>query len=261
MDIINQEKQELHCHTTFSDGANTPEEMVQTAIAMSLKRIGISDHSYTFFDERYCMPKSRISEYMQAVHALRRKYTEIEILCGVEQDYFSKEPIDKYDYAIGSVHYLRLKGIESFCIPESIRYCDGFFYIPVDESEETIRFAAKHFYDNDIYALIEDYYETVSRQGDSGIHIIGHFDVIVKFNKDNKLFDPAHSRYTAAWKKAVRKILSADNPPLFEINMSPVIRGLSKNPYPAPEIISYIRSEKGRLILTGDAHDVDSILN
>ena len=50
---------DLHLHTTFSDGKNSPEEMVEEAIRLGLSEIGFSDHAYTFFDERYCMAKAR----------------------------------------------------------------------------------------------------------------------------------------------------------------------------------------------------------
>ena len=35
-----------HIHSTFSDGANTPEEIVQEAINRQMTTIGFSDHSY-----------------------------------------------------------------------------------------------------------------------------------------------------------------------------------------------------------------------
>ena len=37
---------DLHMHTVFSDGKNTPEEMVQEAIRRGLDTVGISDHSH-----------------------------------------------------------------------------------------------------------------------------------------------------------------------------------------------------------------------
>ena len=37
--------EDFHIHTTFCDGASTPEEMVQAAIALGLKRLGFSGHA------------------------------------------------------------------------------------------------------------------------------------------------------------------------------------------------------------------------
>ena len=36
--------QNLHSHTTFCDGKNTPEEMVRAAIALGMDSLGFSGH-------------------------------------------------------------------------------------------------------------------------------------------------------------------------------------------------------------------------
>ena len=100
-------KQDLHTHTTYSDGKNTPEEMVLAAVCAGLDAIGISDHAYTAIDESYCIKKEKISAYVAEISALKEKYKgKIEVLCGIEQDYFSDEPTDMFDYSIGSGSYL-----------------------------------------------------------------------------------------------------------------------------------------------------------
>ena len=53
-------KRDFHVHTTFCDGINTPEEIVISAISRGMDKIGFSGHSYTFFDEEYCMKKADI---------------------------------------------------------------------------------------------------------------------------------------------------------------------------------------------------------
>ena len=42
---------DLHMHTTYCDGKNSPEEMIQSAINMGLKTVGLSGHSYTGIDD------------------------------------------------------------------------------------------------------------------------------------------------------------------------------------------------------------------
>ena len=42
---------DLHMHTTFSDGENTPEEMIQAAIALGLDAVGMSEHSHLEGDD------------------------------------------------------------------------------------------------------------------------------------------------------------------------------------------------------------------
>ena len=43
---------DFHLHTTFSDGKNTPEEMVLAAIRRGFDTVAFSDHYYSAFDER-----------------------------------------------------------------------------------------------------------------------------------------------------------------------------------------------------------------
>ena len=46
-----------HTHTTYCDGKNTAEEMVQQAISLGISQIGFSGHSYTEFDLEPCMSR------------------------------------------------------------------------------------------------------------------------------------------------------------------------------------------------------------
>ena len=48
-------KADLHTHTSFCDGKNSPEEMVRSAVEKGFDVLGFSGHSYTPFDETYCM--------------------------------------------------------------------------------------------------------------------------------------------------------------------------------------------------------------
>ena len=68
----------LHTHTTFSDGKNTPEEIVLTALEQGFCSIGFSDHAYTSYDISYCMNDEK--GYIKEVRRLQEKYKkEIEI--------------------------------------------------------------------------------------------------------------------------------------------------------------------------------------
>ena len=94
-----------HTHTTFCDGTASLEEMVLSAIDRGFKVIGFSGHSCTAYDGCYCMSLDGTRKYKDEIKRLRLKYAgKILILCGIEQDFGSDEPIDDYDYVIGSVH-------------------------------------------------------------------------------------------------------------------------------------------------------------
>ena len=229
---------DFHVHTTFSDGRSTPEEVVQAAIALGMTDLGFSDHSYTAFDTRYCLSKDRIPRYRAEIAALKEKYeSQIRILCGIEQDFWSDEPATEYDYVIGSVHYIRL----------------GDTYIPVDEGNQILKDAARDCFDGDIYTLIEEYFNTVARVVQkTGANIIGHFDLISKFNETGELFDDTHPRYIAAWQAAADRLLETGVP--FEINTGAISRGYRTTPYPAAPIREYLRTRGAKFLLSSDSH-------
>ena len=230
-------------HTAYCDGACTPEDMVLSAIDKGLDTVGICCHSYTFFDESYCIKKADIPRYLAELRYLRTKYYDtIHVLCGVEQDYYSDYPTDEFDYVIGSVHYIKA----------------GEDYIPVDESVEILKEAAQKYFGGDMYALCEKYFETVADVvNQTDCDIIGHFDLISKFIEREPLFDADHPRYVAAWRKAVDELVKYDVP--FEINTGAISRGYRTSPYPSREIQDYIREKGGRFVLSSDAHSADAI--
>lgn len=263
IDLMPDPLMDIHMHTTFSDGDDAPEEMVISACVKGLKTVGISDHSYTFFDESYCMPMGRISEYMDTLRELKEKYADqITVLAGIEQDFYSNEPCDGYDYVIGSVHYIRIPAADNdpALVPDGCFPVSGYIYIPVDETPEILKNAADQYFDGDIYSLISLYFDTVSEIPKKiNADIIGHFDLISKFNEKEQLFSSDNPRYVSAWKKTADKLLSCGS--VFEINTGAISKGYRSRPYPSPEMISYIASRGGRFILSGDAHCADHISN
>ena len=230
-------------HTCYCDGAGTPEEMVLSAIDKGLTTVGISGHSYTFFDESYCMQKAAVPRYIAELRYLRAKYYDrIHVLCGVEQDYYSDYPTDEFDYVIGSVHYVKVDGA----------------YIPVDESVGILKDAVEKHFGGDVYALCELYFATVADVvNKTDCDIIGHFDLISKFIEREPLFDTHHPRYVAAWKKAVDRLVQYDVP--FEINTGAISRGYRTQPYPNDEMIAHIKEQGGRFVLSSDAHSTKDI--
>ena len=234
---------DLHMHTCYCDGSAAPEDMVISAIEKGLSTVGVSGHSYTFFDESYCMQKAEVPRYLAECRYLRAKYFDrIHVLCGVEQDYYSDYPTDEFDYVIGSVHYVK--------VDEE--------YIPVDESVTILQDAVEKYFNGDIYALCELYFATVADVvNKTDCDIIGHFDLISKFFEREPLFDFRHPRYVAAWQKAVDTLLRYDVP--FEINTGAISRDYRTSPYPNEDMIAYIKEHGGRFVLSSDAHSTDAI--
>ena len=234
----------LHTHTTFSDGKNTPEEMVLSAIEKGLKTIGISDHSVTAFDSSYCLKAEQISDYIKEIERLKEKYRDkIEVLCGIEQDLYSPKVNYKFDYIIGSVHYIKVQDE----------------YVPVDLSAQALKDAAEKYFGGDHYAYAASYYLAVAETANKyDPTFFGHIDLVAKYNEGGKYFDESHPRYRKAALEALEALLPAGKP--FEINTGAISRGARITPYPAPFILKEIRAHGGHILFSGDSHSAAGLL-
>ena len=233
---------DLHMHTTFSDGKDSPEAMIQEALRRGFTRVGISDHSHADWDSA-AMAASSIEPYKREMARLKEAYRgRIEVMIGLERDYYSDD-FSAYDYVIGSVHAMRME--------------DGHF-LCVDWTPERLAEDCRRYFQGDWYALAERYFEVeadVVRRTECDL--IGHFDLVSKFNEGEGWFDPAHPRYRAAWQRAAEELLRTGKP--FEINTGAISRGYRTDAYPSREIREYLRARGGRMILSSDAHQKENI--
>lgn len=240
-------KANLHTHTSFCDGKNSPEEMIRSAVEKGFDVLGFSGHSYTPFDETYCMSLENTRRYQKEVRRLAETYRDqICIFCGIEQDIYSDQPTEPYDYVIGSVHAVYREDGRSGR------------YIYVDSDLAALKEAVSELYGGDYLALAEDYFSIVSQVvHKTGCQIVGHFDLLTKFNEQEHLFDENHPRYKEAVHQALSKLLQAD--PIFEINTGAMARGYRTSPYPSPSILRSIYQAGGRITINSDSHSASSL--
>jgi len=233
-----------HMHTNFCDGGKAPEEYVIAAIDKGLTRIGFSVHSYVPFDLECCIAKERIPEYKAVIGELKKKYSgKIEIQCGIEQDYYSETSTEGYDYVIGSYHYFRTPDGE---------------YIPLDLTFDTLEKLCNDYFDGDFMSLCEDYYRMEADIPKRiNADIIGHIDLITKFNEKHPAIDTKDPRYIKAYTNAVKALIPYNIP--FEINTGAITRNHRTLPYPSEDILRTIVTMGGRLTLSSDAHKPEHI--
>lgn len=234
---------DLHTHSFFCDGKDSPEQMIESAIQKGLKEIGVLVHSYTPFDTAYCVSIEGQSEFITHMARLKEKYKgKIKVLCGVEQDVFSTTSIEGYDYCIGSSHYFLV---------------DGEYY-HVDYNPEYFINLVNEKFDGDYYKAVESYYNNLLLVGKNFTpDIIGHFDLITKFNEGDKLFSTTDTRYVEARDRALNYLISLGKP--FEINTGAISRGYTTFPYPANNVIDAIKKAGGKLIISSDAHRKENV--
>ena len=235
----------LHNHTCFCDGKNTPEEMVLAAIEAGVETLGFSGHACTSFDPDGCMMLENTPQYRDEILRLREKYRDrIHILLGIERDFYSDPDDYPYDYVIGSVHYIVAD--------------DGAICTIDNGLDIVIRDVNEHFGGN-IYRWTQRYYETLARVVEkTNCNIVGHFDLVQKYNGDGSLFNGELPAYRMAILDAMESLISKNV--IFEINMGAVNRGYQKNPYPSPDILRWLAQHDAKIILSSDAHAKEDIL-
>ena len=67
-------KIDLHMHTNFCDGKDTPEQMDLSAVGKGLKVVGITCHSYTHFEEGCSITPQNELEFIEEIKRLKQKY-------------------------------------------------------------------------------------------------------------------------------------------------------------------------------------------
>ena len=240
-------KMNFHTHTTYCDGKENVESMIQAAIAKDFVRLGFSGHVFNDFrpedQDIWCMSPERTQKYIEEVHMMAEKYKDkIDILCGIEQDFCSNVSTEGYDYVIGSVHYTEK---------------DGMYYC-VDESPEVLEKAIREGFGGDVYALTKRFFEMESEVvKKTNATFIGHFDLVTKFNEGNRFFDPMDKRYRHAALEAMDALIETGRP--FEINTGGMYRGFRTEAYPSIQLLKDLKERGGSILLSSDSHDGNSI--
>ena len=233
-------KSNLHTHTTFCDGKNTAEEIVLAAMKGGFDSIGFSGHGYMPFDLRYCMKDTE--GYRAEVLRLKEKYKgDVQIYLGVEEDAFNPLPREGFDYVIGSCHYLRRDGE----------------YLPIDSSPAYFKRCYEAF-EGDILAIAERYYsdfcDYILKKRP---HIIGHFDLITKFDEVDGYGFLESPEYNAIAERYAG--VAAESGCLFEVNTGAISRGYRSAPYPAENLLHVLKNKGCGVVLASDSHAVDTL--
>ena len=106
---LDQIKGMVHCHTTYSDGRNTVEEMARAAESMGMKYMTITDHSPTahyaggLTVDRLERQWEEISRVQELVSIKLLRGTESDILREGELDYPDRI-LEQFDVIIASIH-------------------------------------------------------------------------------------------------------------------------------------------------------------
>ncbi|NDB53194.1 MAG: DNA polymerase/3'-5' exonuclease PolX [Chitinophagaceae bacterium] len=106
----NQIRGLIHCHSTWSDGSNELEEMVQECMKRNWEYMVISDHSASAFYANG-LSAERVAAQHQQIDLLNKRYAPFRIFKSIESDILSDGSLDyeetvlsSFDLVIASIH-------------------------------------------------------------------------------------------------------------------------------------------------------------
>ena len=121
-----------------------------------------------------------------------------------------------------------------------------------------MKYGIRNYANGDERAFIEAYFDNIVEM----VHtqkpdIIGHLDLVRKFNKDLKYFDENANWY----KKKVEYVLDeiAKTDAIIEINTGGMSRGWTQTPYPSIPILKRILAKNIPITISSDAHETKNI--
>ncbi len=228
-----------HTHTLYVDGKDTPEEMILAALESGFVSLGFSEHAIQLFDTDYALDAVRERQYIDEISALRLKYKHrIAIYLGAERDALSVADRNQYAYVIGSSHYVEKDGV-----------CAA-----VDGDPASLRDFVSNRLQGSGLALAELYYRGLADYVACFMpNIIGHFDLVAKYNQKLALFDENSPDYLRLAFSAMDKCINGCD--LMEVNTGAMARSGAPFPYPSMPLLRRWRDIGGRVILSSDCHN------
>jgi histidinol-phosphatase (PHP family) len=227
-----------HNHSTFSDGSASIDRLVETARALGVDELGVSDHFVAGPGgprPRWAMPPERLAEYVRTVRA-HQGGSSLVVRLGIELDWFPGHAeaiaaaiagID-FDYIIGSVH-----SVNGFRIDMS---AEEWRPLTVEQRDERHR----------------QYWRCVRSMAASGLYdIAAHLDLPKKFG----------FRATADLSDVIGEALDAIAAAsmIVELNTAGWHKP-AEECYPTPEILRQCRRRDIDVTLSADAHHPEHLL-
>ena len=245
-------KTNYHTHTTWCDGRDSPEAVVLSAIARGFTDIGFSSHVSFPEATPFVLGPALAPEYAAEIRALGEKYADrIRVHLGAEADYIPGVTAPEkaryahlgLEYLIGSIHYVIAEDGER---------------VPVDHAPELLRDGLRDHFSGDVEKYIRAYFrqqrDMVSKYD---FEVVGHLDLVRKFNVKHPYFDETAAWYLAELEKTADAVAASGK--IAEVNTGAISRGWLDDAYPSKPFRDLLRERGVRFILSADAHAADTI--
>ena len=224
-----------HTHSTFCDGAGTPAQMVEAALAKGFTALGFSSHSDMVTD---------LSAYKAEVRRLSSEYADrIRVLCGIEAEFDTGFPRGDFDYVIGSAHFVTA--------PDGVRFA-------FDHSPKILADGIRDHFGGDSESFVHAFFAQERELAATyDCDILGHLDLVRKFNVKFPFFDETASWYRDELAKTADVVAASGK--LVEVNTGAISRGWLDDAYPSAEFRALLRARGVKFILSSDSHAPETI--
>ncbi len=236
---------DLHNHTLYSHGRNTPRQMWQAAQEKGVELFGFSEHSprpldYTYTQEYRDRLTKYFPQYVREVQELQQEFPG-QVLFGMEMDWFDNELefIQKslgeydFDYLIGSVHFLKQWGYD-------------------DQASHWECLSVEQCYEH-----YNQYFTTLTNMANSGLfNIAAHLDLIKIFSIDifrQWIVKPNNIKLVGDALSVIKQQGMA-----LEIS-SAGLRKMCREIYPCKEIMTLAADMALPISFASDAHNVHDV--
>lgn len=238
-------KQNLHTHCLFCDGKDTVDQLARAAMDKGFDSLGFSSHGYCHPLDPCSLTDEDEAAYIYSVMEARSRYRgRLSVWLGVEEDMTGRIYADPaFDYVIASVHFVPVPSGE---------------WKPVDYSPEKAREILEQDFGGDFLAYAKAYYREIrkiARRPEADI--VGHLDLLMKYNEDEAMHPFEDPAYLDLAQHAIDELIAAGK--IFEINTGAISRGYRSEPYPQAALLRYIHDHGGQICITSDCHARDNL--
>lgn len=210
--------------------------MAEAAVERGFDVLGFSSHSDMLRDP---------AAYRAAIRGLAEASRgRLRIMLGLEAELAKpwSRVAGEYDYVIGSCHFVAAP--------------DGTL-VPVDHSPRLLEEGIRGGFAGDAASFVRAYFAAVRSTLSADFEIVGHPDLVRKFNAKHPFFDEAASWYRGELEATADAIAASGK--LVEVNTGAISRGWLDDAYPSPEFRAMLRERGVRFVLSSDAHSADAL--